>query len=113
MNVAFFKNWTNQARKGILELAILNDILNRRMYGYEIERKFRKSFGLLISEGTIYNILRRFKRNGLVEITQTKSPDGPKRKYYKLTDTGRETLAQMNIIWQSIRRQADSIEKGK
>ena len=113
MNVAFFKNWTNQARKGILELSILNDIRNRRMYGYEIERKFRRSFGLLISEGTIYNILRRFKQNGLVQITQVKSPDGPKRKYYHLTDTGRETLAQMNIIWQSIRRQADSIERGK
>ena len=113
MNVAFFKNWTNQARKGFVELSILNDIHNRRMYGYEIERKFRKSFGLLLSEGTIYNILRRFKRNGLVEITQTKSPDGPKRKYYCLTDSGRETLSQMNIIWQSIRRQADSIEHGK
>jgi PadR family transcriptional regulator PadR len=113
MNVAFFKNWTNQARKGILELSILNDIRNRRMYGYEIERKFRRSFGLLISEGTIYNILRRFKQHGLVQITQAKSPDGPKRKFYQLTDTGRETLAQMNIIWQSIRRQADSIERGK
>jgi PadR family transcriptional regulator PadR len=113
MNVAFFKNWTIQARKGILELTILNDIHNRRMYGYEIERKFRRSFGLLISEGTIYNILRRFKQHGLVQITQAKSPDGPKRKYYRLTDTGRETLAQMNIIWHSIMRQANSIEQGK
>ncbi len=113
MNVAFFKNWTNQARKGILELSILNDIRNRRMYGYEIERKFRKSFGLLISEGTIYNILRRFKRHGLVQITLARSPDGPKRKFYRLTETGRETLAQMNLIWQSVRRQADSIERGK
>ena len=113
MNAAFFGNWTNQARRGFLELSILNDIRNRRMYGYEIERKFRKSFGLFISEGTIYIILRRFKRNGLVETTQTKSPDGPKRKYYQLTDSGRETLSQMNILWQSIRRQADSIEQGK
>jgi PadR family transcriptional regulator PadR len=113
MNVAFFKNWTNQARKGILELSILNDIRNRRMYGYEIERKFRKSFGLLLSEGTIYAILRRFKKHGLVQITQTKSPDGPKRKYYQLTGSGLETLAQMNGLWQSIRRQADSIEKSK
>ena len=113
MNVTFFKNWTSQARKGIIELAVLNDIYNRRMYGYEIERKFRRLCGLLISDGTIYNILRRFKQQGLVQITQAKSPDGPKRKYYRLTDTGRETLAQMNIIWQSIRRQADSIEQSK
>jgi PadR family transcriptional regulator PadR len=113
MNVVFFKNWTNQARKGLLELAVLSDIRNRKMYGYEIERKFRKSEGLLISEGTIYNILRRFKQQGLVKTTQMKSPDGPKRKYYQLTRTGRETLAQMNTYWQAIKRQADFIERGK
>jgi len=113
MNVAFFNNWCNQSRKGILELSILNDIRNRRMYGYEIERKFRKSFGLILSNGAVYNILRRFKRQGLVQITQTKSPDGPKRKYYQLTGSGEETLVQMNVLWQSIRRQADSIEQGK
>ena len=113
MNVGFFKNWCNQSRKGILELSILNDIRNRRMYGYEIERNFRKSYGLLLSDGTIYSILRRFKNQGLVQTTQTKSPDGPKRKYYQLTDSGKETLIQMNVLWQSISRQADSIEKGK
>ena len=113
MNAAFFNNWTNQAHKGTLVLNILNDIRNRRMYGYEIERKFRKSTGLLISEGTIYAILRRLRQQGLVKTAQAKSPDGPKRKYYQLTNTGRETLAQMNILWQSIRRQADHIELGK
>jgi PadR family transcriptional regulator PadR len=113
MNTIFFKNWTNQARKGFLELTILNDIRNRRMYGYEIQRKFRKSKGLLISEGTIYNILRRLKQQRLVKTIQTKSPDGPKRKYYQLTELGRQTLAQMNAYWQAIKQQADSIEQGK
>jgi len=55
-------NWTSQVRKGLLELAILNDIGRRRMYGYEIERKFCKREDLLLSEGTIYMILRRFRR---------------------------------------------------
>jgi len=113
MNAGFLNNWTNQTRKGILVLNILNDIRNRRMYGYEIERKFRKSPGLFISEGTIYSILRRLRQKGLVKTTQTKSPDGPKRKYYRLTNAGRETLAQMNLLWKSIRRQADRIEQGK
>ncbi len=113
MNVVFFKNWTNQARRGFLVLTILNDIRNRRMYGYEIERKFRKSKGLLISEGTIYSILRRLKQQGLVKTTQAKSPDGPARKYYRLTETGRRTLANMNGYWQAIERQADFIEQGK
>ena len=113
MNTIFFKNWTNQARKGLLELTILNDIRNRRMYGYEIQRKFRKSKGLPISEGTIYNILRRLKQQRLVKTIQTKSPDGPKRKYYQLTELGSQTLAQMNAYWQAIKQQADSIEQGK
>ncbi|MHC4456012.1 MAG: PadR family transcriptional regulator [Planctomycetota bacterium] len=113
MKTKFFKNWTNQARKGLLELTILNDIRNRRMYGYEIERKFRKFEGLLMSEGTIYNILRRLKQQRLVKTIQTRSPDGPKRKYYQLTKLGRQTLAQMNGYWRAIKKQADSIEQGK
>lgn len=113
MNAKFFGNWTRQVRKGLLELAILNDIRNRRMYGYEIEKKFCKSQGLLLSEGTIYSILQRLRRQRLVKFTQTKSPDGPKRKYYDLTKTGRDTLVQMNAYWHAIKRQAKSIDQGR
>jgi len=113
MNSLFFRNWNNQIRKGILEFAILNDIRNRRMYAYEIERKFRKSQGLLLSQGAIYNILKRLKQQQLVRMTETKSPEGPKRKYYQLNKTGNETLALMNANWQAIKEQADSIEQGK
>ena len=113
MNTVFFRNWNKQIRKGLLEIAILNDIRNRRMYAYEIERKFRKSQGLLLSQGAIYNILKRFKRQRLVVTTETKSPDGPGRKYYQLTKTGHKTLVQMNACWQAIKKQLDSIEKGK
>ena len=111
MNAGFFNNWTNQTRKGLLELLILNDIRNRGMYGYEIERKFRKSQGLLISHGAVYSILRRLKSQRLVKATQSKSPDGPTRKYYQLTKTGRETLAMMNAYWQAIQKQATAIQK--
>jgi len=112
MDTESFKNWQIQIRKGLLVLSILNDIRKRRMYGYEIERKFRKSHGLFISDGTIYQILRRLKQQHLVKTTQIKSPDGPPRKYYELTKTGRETLVQMNIYWYALLRQAKSTEKG-
>jgi len=111
MTAGFFMNWTNQVRKGLLELAILNDVGRRRMYGYEIEKKFCKQEGLLLSEGTIYTILRRFRRQGFVKTRQTRSPDGPKRRYYELTPAGQETLAQMNAYWQAISGQMDSIGK--
>jgi PadR family transcriptional regulator PadR len=112
MDAGFFRTWVSQIRKGSLVLAILNDIRNRRMYGYEIERKFRKSHGILISEGTIYQILRRLRKHNLVKTTKTKSPDGPPRKYYELTKNGKETLAQMNAYWQALLKQTNSIEKG-
>lgn len=113
MNVGFFKNWTRQARKGLLELAILRDISHRGMYGYEIERRFCKSQCLLLSGGTIYAILRRFRTGGLVKATQARSPDGPRRKYYELTMTGQETLVQMNAYWKAIGGQMAAIGKGR
>jgi PadR family transcriptional regulator PadR len=113
MNGRFFDNWTNQLRKGMLELCILNDIRNRRMYGYEIVRKLRKIEGLIISEGTIYPILSRLKRQGLVETSIQESPEGPPRKYYQLTEQGKEMVCQMNAYWQAISNQTHSIEKRK
>ena len=113
MNAGFFDNWTNQLRKGVLELCILNDIRNRRMYGYEIVRKLRKIEGLIISEGTIYPILSRLKRQGLVKTSVRESPKGPARKYYELTQQGRDMVYQMNAYWQAISNQASSVKKGR
>ena len=112
MNANFFDNWTNQLRKGVLELCILNDIRNRKMYGYEIVRRMCKTEGLIISEGAIYPILSRLKRQGLVDTFIMESPDGPARKHYKLTEQGEEMIAQMNAYWQAISGAMNSIEKG-
>ena len=112
MDAKFFDNWTNQLRKGVLELCILKDIRNRKMYGYEIVRHLRKIEGLIISEGAIYPILSRLKRQGLVETSIQESSEGPPRKYYKLTKEGEEMVSQMNAYWQAISGVTDSIEKG-
>jgi len=112
MNDKFFDNWTNQLRKGVLELCILNDIRNRKMYGYEIVRRLRKIDGLIISEGAIYPILSRLKRQGLVETSIQESAEGPPRKYYKLTQEGEQMVSQMNAYWQAMSGVTNSIEKG-
>ena len=104
MDALFFRNWTDQIRKGLLELTILNDIRDRGMYGYEIERKLRKSQGLLLGRGVVYKMLRRFVRHRLVSVTEVKSPEGPRRKYYLLTDLGHDTLIQMNAYWDALKR---------
>ena len=113
MNAKFFDNWTNQLRKGVLELCILNDIRNRKMYGYEIVKRLREIEGLIISEGAIYPILSRLRRQGMVETSIKESPDGPARKYYKLTKQGEEMVSKMNTYWQVISGMTNSIEKGK
>jgi len=113
MNIKFFDNWTKQLRKGILELCILNDIRNRKMYGYEIAKRFCRIEGMIISKGAIYPILRRLRRNRLVETFMQDSPEGPTRKYYKLTQQGKDIVCKMNAYWGAISKQTSSIEKGQ
>jgi len=98
----FFDNWTVQLRKGLLEMCILTAMSSQRLYGYDLVRQLREIEGLVISEGTIYPILSRFKREGLVRTTLEESNEGPARKYYQLTDFGREIVARMIQTWQMI-----------
>lgn len=111
MAQAFFDNWITQVRKGLLELSILNALRAGRLYGYDIVKTLRSGGGVVISEGTVYPILSRFRREGLVEAALEPSPDGPARRYYTLTPVGEETLRQMNAYWQQIKRGIDSMMK--
>jgi len=96
------ENWQVQVRKGLLELCVLNALTDGKQYGYDIVKQLRTLDGLVIGEGTIYPILSRFRTQGLVDATLEESPDGPARKYYRLTPLGRKTLAQMNEVWDKI-----------
>ncbi len=110
MNTFFFDNWTTQLRKGLLELCILNVIGGGRLYGYDIVRRLRSTDGLVISEGTIYPILSRFKNEGLVTTALEESQEGPARKYYELTARGRQLLSQMNEYWQAVQEGVDTLK---
>jgi PadR family transcriptional regulator PadR len=83
------------------------------MYGYGIARKFCKDEGLIISAGAIYPILRRLRHRELVETYMQDSPEGPTRKYYKLTEKGRDMIRRMNAYWHAIENQTDSIQKSQ
>ena len=96
------ENWQTQVRKGLLELCVLNALREGRQYGYDIVKQLRMLDGLVIGEGTIYPILSRFRKQGLVETTIEESPDGPPRKYYRLTTLGRKAVTQMNEAWDKI-----------
>ena len=98
----FLDNWETQVRKGLVELCILNVIVNQELYGYDIVRVLTESGGIVASEGTIYPLLARLRREGLVESRLIESDRGPARKYYRLSNKGKNTLKQMNSLWQEI-----------
>jgi PadR family transcriptional regulator PadR len=105
-------NWTTQLRKGVLELCILNVIGRRRVYGYDIVRQLRDIDALVVREGTIYPILSRLKRDGLVRTSLEESPEGPARKYYELTRRGGQLLTEMNSYWDVLSRGMSVLRKG-
>ncbi|MHC4637283.1 MAG: PadR family transcriptional regulator [Planctomycetota bacterium] len=110
MENRFFDNWATQVRKGMLELCILNTIRGTSLYGYDIVRTLRDINGLVISEGTIYPILSRLKREGFVQTTIKESTEGPPRKYYELTSRGERILSQMNHYWEDIKTGTDALK---
>ena len=105
-------NWTTQLRKGVLELCILNVIGRSRVYGYDIVRQLRDIDALVVREGTIYPILSRLKRDGLVRTSLEDSPAGPARKYYELTRRGQQLLEEMNSYWDTLSRGMSDLRNG-
>ena len=78
-----------QYKKGVLELCVLELLRQRDCYGYEISEILSQRID--IADGTVYPILRKLKADGLLTTYLQEESDGPPRKYYKLTELGRET----------------------
>ena len=103
MHSLLLDKWTTQLKKGILELCILNTLSQRSQYGYDIVRNIRKYKDFLaINEGTVYTVLHRFKKDGLVNTRLKESTKGPVRKYYELSHCGKEYLVKVNKVWGDI-----------
>jgi len=85
-----------QMRKGILELAVMGVLYYQRHYGYSLARALSDSGAGEMKEGTIYPILARLNRDGLVDSEWVESEQGPPRKYYGLTLAGRQLFDQLS-----------------
>jgi PadR family transcriptional regulator PadR len=88
----------SQLRRGVLEYCVLA-LLRRRLYGIELLRELAKVELMATSEGTIYPLLSRLRREGLVEATWQESSSGPPRRYYELTDAGAQALDAFAREW--------------
>ena len=91
-----------QLKKGVLELCLLKSIGSEAQYGYDVIQKMHEFFPE-VTESTFYAILRRLGKEGAAETYQGSVSNGPVRKYYRLTDEGRERLAQMTSDWKRLR----------
>lgn len=86
-----------QFKKGVLELCVLSLLSKKDYYGYELVEIISKS--VQISEGTIYPLLRRLKNEGYLTTYLQESQEGPPRKYYKITDKGKDTEKALKEEW--------------
>lgn len=100
-----------QLMKGILEGCILKTIGTSETYGYEIAAQLQEHGFTDIKEGTLYPLLLRLEKKNLITAVFKPSPLGPKRKYYYLTDEGRDYVDNFYTIWQEIEYAVDTIFK--
>lgn len=88
--------------KGVLEGSILEIISRDTTYGYDITQQLRKLGFEDVVEGTVYTILIRLERSGLVDTEKKPSEVGPPRKFYKLTKVGQEELKTFWAKWEFV-----------
>ena len=86
-------------RKGCLEMAVLASLWHGRLYGLEILRVLERDSSLVLAEGTIYPILNRLRNEGLLQSQWVEAAAGHPRKYYDLTQAGRDRVTRMVETW--------------
>lgn len=101
--------WLSQLRRGAIEYCVLALLRDGERYGYELIRTLAKADGLVTSEGTVYPLLSRLQRGGLVTSRQRPSEHGPPRRYYQLTDEGGTALRAFVGQWVRFRNTVDGI----
>ena len=97
----------SQMRKGTLEYCVLALLSTEKRYGFDLVRSLSSVDGMVTREGTIYPLLSRLRRDGLVATSWEESPAGPPRRYYRLTPRGRKALTNFSEEWNRFRDAVD------
>lgn len=95
------ENTKAQMRKGILELCILAILDKQEAYPSDIIEELKEA-KMIVVEGTLYPLLTRLKNDGILSYRWEESVSGPPRKYYSLTDEGREFLEGLRSTWKDL-----------
>ena len=103
------RNPLSQLRRGALEFCVLALLRNGARYGFELVRELSSVDGLVTSEGTIYPLLTRLRKDELVTTFWQESEAGPPRRYYELTPAGQAALADFTTDWGRFRDSVDAV----
>ena len=96
-----------QLKKGALELCVLALLSQHDSYAYEIASRLAEAIGM--GEGTIYPLMRRLQNDGLVATYLVESPSGPSRKYYRLTEAGKQSFTSQKAAWSAFAKAVNDI----
>lgn len=102
-----------QMRKGTLQYCVLALLADEERYGFDLVKALAETDGMVTSEGTIYPLLSRLRRDGLVETTWRESTAGPPRRYYRLTKAGSAALGGFVDEWGRFRDAVDHFMERK
>jgi PadR family transcriptional regulator PadR len=101
----------SQLRRGVIEFCVLALLADEERYGVELVQELAGEDALITTEGTLYPLLGRLRREGAVETTWRESSAGPPRRYYRLTPAGRKSLAAFVDEWSRFRGSVDAVLK--
>ena len=99
----------SELRRGVLEHCVLAVVREQETYGFEIVRTMSRNGSLVTSEGTIYPLLSRLRRDRLVATTWRQSEAGPPRRYYRITEEGRQALERFTTEWRTFAAAVDAL----
>jgi len=111
VNDEFIHKWKSQVKKGTLAFIILNVLKGKEFYGYELIEEVKKFTSIEIAEGTLYPLMNRLKKEGLVTSKWVEQDSGIPRKYYVLTGIGEKTLSNMKEYWSDLETAINKISK--
>jgi PadR family transcriptional regulator, regulatory protein PadR len=99
----------SQLRRGVLEFCVLALLREGERYSFDLVRALGDTDGLVTSEGTLYPLLGRLRREGMVQSIWRESATGPPRRYYRITEDGDAALRAFASQWARFRESVDML----
>lgn len=101
-------SWLGQLRRGVADRCVLALLEHQERYGFDLAKTLSRA-QIIAGEGTIYPLLARLRRDGLVQTVWRESTEGPPRRYYALTPAGADALVQFRAQWTQFTRAVNEL----